>query len=152
MLSLGDLGSIPGLEDSPGGGHGNPLQYSCLENPMDREAWWVIVHIVKKSWKFSDLLCKVPIVSFSTGRRAWKMPEMRCWTHCLIIKKVVKSISNSAQIMTLWLMGKELVVWLVCVTPTWMSHVWLIAGECPELLQRAFQFFKNFAQMPRVLP
>ena len=32
MLSLGDLGSIPGLEDSPGGGHGNPLQYSCLEN------------------------------------------------------------------------------------------------------------------------
>ena len=35
----GDAGSIPGLERSPGGGHGNPLQYSCLENPMDREAW-----------------------------------------------------------------------------------------------------------------
>jgi len=36
---LRDAGSIPGLRRSPGGGHGNPLQYSCLENPMDREAW-----------------------------------------------------------------------------------------------------------------
>ena len=35
---------------SPGGGHGNPLQYSCLENPMDREAWQAIVHGVAKSW------------------------------------------------------------------------------------------------------
>ena len=35
-----DLGSIPGLGRSSGGGHGNPLQYSCLENPMDRGAWW----------------------------------------------------------------------------------------------------------------
>ena len=37
--NAGDLGSIPGLGRSPGGGHGNPLQYSCLENPMDREVW-----------------------------------------------------------------------------------------------------------------
>ena len=37
--SAGDLGLIPGLGRSPGGGHGNPLQYSCLENPMDRGAW-----------------------------------------------------------------------------------------------------------------
>ena len=35
----GDMGSIPGLGRSPGGGHGNPLQYSCLENPKDRGAW-----------------------------------------------------------------------------------------------------------------
>ena len=35
-----DMGMIPGLERSPGGGHGNPLQYSCLENLMDRGAWW----------------------------------------------------------------------------------------------------------------
>ena len=35
-----DKGSIPGLGGFPGGGHGNPLQYSCLENPMDRGAWW----------------------------------------------------------------------------------------------------------------
>ena len=40
----GDLGLIPGSGRSPGGGHGNPLQYSCLENPMDRGAWWAAVH------------------------------------------------------------------------------------------------------------
>ena len=46
---MGDLGSIPGLGRSPEGGHGNPLQYSCLENPMDRRALWAIVHRVAKS-------------------------------------------------------------------------------------------------------
>ena len=44
-----DAGSIPGSGRSPGGGHGNPLQYSCLENPMDRGAWWATVHGVEKS-------------------------------------------------------------------------------------------------------
>ena len=43
------VGSIPGSGRSPGGRHGNPLQYSCLENPMDREAWWAAVHGVAKS-------------------------------------------------------------------------------------------------------
>ena len=47
--SAGDLGSIPGSGSSPGGGNGNPLQYSCLENPMDGGAWWVTVHGVAKS-------------------------------------------------------------------------------------------------------
>ena len=45
-----DLGSIPGLGRSPGGGHGNPLQYSCLENPGIRGAWWATVHRVAKIW------------------------------------------------------------------------------------------------------
>ena len=44
------LGLIPELGRPPGGGHGNPLQYSCLENPMDRRAWWAVVHGVAKSW------------------------------------------------------------------------------------------------------
>ena len=44
-----DTGSIPGLERSPGVGNGNPLQYFCLENPMDREAWWSTVHEITKS-------------------------------------------------------------------------------------------------------
>ena len=39
-----DLGSIPGSGRSPGGGHGNPLHYFCLENSMDRGAWWATVH------------------------------------------------------------------------------------------------------------
>ena len=41
---LRDTGSISGLGRSPGEGNGNPLQYSCLENPMDRGAWWAIIH------------------------------------------------------------------------------------------------------------
>ena len=44
-----DLGLIPGSERSPGGGNGNLLQYSCLENPMDRGAWRATVHEVTKS-------------------------------------------------------------------------------------------------------
>ena len=47
--NAGDLDSIPGLRRSPGRGYGNPLQYSFLENPMDRGAWWAIVHGVPKS-------------------------------------------------------------------------------------------------------
>ena len=39
-----DIGLIPGMGRSPGGGNGNPLQYSCWKNPMDRGAWWVTVH------------------------------------------------------------------------------------------------------------
>ena len=44
-----DMGSIPGLGGSPGGANGNPLQYSCLKNAMDRGAWWAAVHAVTKS-------------------------------------------------------------------------------------------------------
>ena len=46
----GDMSSIPGSERSPGVGHGNPLQYSCLEDPMYRGAWRAVVHRVAKSW------------------------------------------------------------------------------------------------------
>ena len=47
--NAGDLGLIPGSERSPGEGNSNPLQYSCLENPMDRKAWQATVHRVTKS-------------------------------------------------------------------------------------------------------
>ena len=47
--NVGDLGLIPEFGRSPGELHGNPLQYSCLENPMDRGAWWATVHGVAKS-------------------------------------------------------------------------------------------------------
>ena len=48
--NAGDPGSNPGLGRSPGEGNSNPFQYSCLENPVDRGAWWAIVHGVTKSW------------------------------------------------------------------------------------------------------
>ena len=47
---LTDVGLISGLGRFPGGGHSNPLQYSCMENPMDRGAWPAIVHRVAKRW------------------------------------------------------------------------------------------------------
>ena len=47
--SAGDLGSIPGLGKSPREGNGYPLQYSCLEDSMDRGAWWAIVHVFARS-------------------------------------------------------------------------------------------------------
>ena len=48
--SAGDAGSIPGSGRSPGGENGNPLQYSCLENSMDRGAWQATIHRITKSW------------------------------------------------------------------------------------------------------
>ena len=50
ICNAGDLGSIPRLGRSPGGGHGNPLKYSCLENSMDRGAWKATIHGVTKCW------------------------------------------------------------------------------------------------------
>ena len=52
-----DMGSIPGLERSPGEGHGNPLQYFCLENPMDRGAWQATLNEVAKSQ--TEVICKI---------------------------------------------------------------------------------------------
>ena len=46
--NAGDMGSISGLGRCPGEGNGNPLQYSCLGNPMDRGAWWAVVHGVAR--------------------------------------------------------------------------------------------------------
>ena len=51
-----DVGLIPGSGRSPGGGHGSPFQYSCLENPMDRGAWWATVHGAAKSQTWQKLL------------------------------------------------------------------------------------------------
>ena len=68
-----------GREDSPGEGNGNPLQYSCLENPMDRGAWWATVHRVAKSrTQLSDFTH-----SLITSERVpvLRMSYHRCWTH-----------------------------------------------------------------------
>ena len=65
--SAGDVGSIPG------GGHGIPLQYSCLENSMDRGTWWVTVHGVIKSW--TGLSTHLQMVSFIIQGLNWQVPK-----------------------------------------------------------------------------
>ena len=60
--NAGDPASIPGLGRSPGEGNGNLLQYPCLENPMEREAWRATVHGVAKSWtRLSDFTFHFPV-------------------------------------------------------------------------------------------
>ena len=63
--NIRDAGSIPGLGRSPGGGHGNSLQYSCLENPMDREPWQATVNKVSKSWTRLNMNASVDKHGFS---------------------------------------------------------------------------------------
>ena len=65
-----DVGSIPGLGRSPGLGNGNPLQYSCQENSMDRGAWWATVHEVAESdmtehARTQDIIETPPLPTFS---------------------------------------------------------------------------------------
>ena len=65
----GDTGLVPGLGRYPGGGNDNPLQYSCLKNPMNRGTWWATVHgVIKSQTRLSDLgthTCKLLLLSCS---------------------------------------------------------------------------------------
>ena len=71
-----DTGLIPGWERSPGGGNGNPLQSSCLENPMDRGAWWAAVHGVRKSWTRLKLLSMlIGLIKHSDHANPIKLPS-----------------------------------------------------------------------------
>ena len=73
--NVGDPGSIPGVGRSPGGGHGNPLQHSCLENPMDRGPWRATVHGVAESNTTEQLTLSC---FFSCqGTVTWPLPEIR---------------------------------------------------------------------------
>ena len=61
-----DAGLSPGLGRSPGGEHGNPLQYSCQENPLDRGVWWAIILRVTKSWARLKQLSTHPLWTVSS--------------------------------------------------------------------------------------
>ena len=73
-----DAGSIPGSGRCPGGGHGNPLQYSCLKNPMDRGAWWSIgLRRVRHDW--SDLAYMGDILASDLRYPASVSPSLKWW-------------------------------------------------------------------------
>ena len=66
--NAGDLGSVPGLGRSHGEGNGTPLQYSCLENPMDGGAWWAAVHgVAKCQTRLSDFAFTLEALSLYTS-------------------------------------------------------------------------------------
>ena len=86
--AVGDAGSIPGLGRSPREGNGNPLQYSCLENPMDRGAWWVTVHRVPKELDMTEatehrdqvwVLEMVRHVAKSSYYLSWQWADQNMW-------------------------------------------------------------------------
>ena len=75
----GDVGSIPGSERALGGGHGTPLQYSCLENPMDRGVWHTTVHRVTMNWTW---LTEYTYICSDRNNRFWEIKLM----HIYVIK------------------------------------------------------------------
>ena len=86
-----DVGSIPGLGRSPGGGHGNPLQCSCLENCMDRGAWWATVQRVTKSWTRLKWLSRhtCTVCQAHEGLETQHLKDsLRCFTHepCVLVE------------------------------------------------------------------
>ena len=110
--NAGDSGSIPGSGRSPGVGNGNPLQYSCLENPMDREAWWATVHRVSKSQtRLSDFTLDNKVVfQFING---------------LSILKIIFSIFVSFWLVLITLLSSSLIT---CRESQTLSN-WTLVGE-----------------------
>ena len=82
----GASGSTPGLGRSPGGGNGNTLQHACLENPMDREAWWTTVHGITKESDITECACIHTHAHVRTHTHAHACAHMH--THTAIIKSV----------------------------------------------------------------
>ena len=88
--NAGDIrhaGSVPGLGRSPGAGHGNPLQYSCLENPLDRGASWATVHMVAKSQTGPKRLSTHELPRWLIGEESLPMQETKeMWFNCRVGK------------------------------------------------------------------
>ena len=89
-----DPSLIPGSGRSPGGQHSNPLQYSCLENPMDRRGWWATVHRVTKSW---TLLKWLSTHAFTCLRRKQKRPGRFLVPYRMPISAVLRGTKEFAR-------------------------------------------------------
>ena len=96
--NVGDLGSIPGSGRFPGEGNGNPLQYSCLENPMDGGAWWATVHGVSKETRLSERLnLREELKQSIWEGLAGKGPRRYCW---VLSSSIILPLTMRWQIIT----------------------------------------------------
>ena len=86
-IDTGDTGSVPGSGRYPGEENGNPLQYSCLENPMDRGAWWATVHGVAKELEMPEHIHACPMGQISTLRQSL---EDTIWLECWRWKRILE--------------------------------------------------------------
>ena len=107
----GDKGSIPGSGRSPGGGHGNPFQYFCLENPLDRWAWQAIVHRVAKSrtqlkWPSTHAWMKY-------GRWVKRTPEWKSGGQTSALSPITWTPSNKSLWSWIVLSCQTEVIWLI---------------------------------------
>ena len=82
---------IPRSERSPGGGHGNLLQYSCLENPMDRGVWWATIHRVTKSWTRLKPLSMQNLFFLNFRFQAWHIQLFLLWPWLLVLNSIPHS-------------------------------------------------------------
>ena len=80
VYNVGDPGSIPGSGRSPGEGNGSPLQYSCLENPMDGGAWWAIVHGVATEQLHHRGSDKLDLIILVLAVIIWNLVSSWAWT------------------------------------------------------------------------
>ena len=100
FCNAGDQDSIPGWGKSPGEGNGNPLQYSCLENSMDRGAWWTTVHGVTKSQTLLSIWACI-----KKSKRAWNISQVLLQRRLLLLfwaSLVVQLIRNLPATQETW--------------------------------------------------
>ena len=97
----GDSGSIPGLGRSPGEGNGNPFQYSCLENPMDRGAWQAIVHGVAISWTWLSECQRTGAFELWCWRRLLRVPWIARRSNESILKEISPWCSSERMMLKL---------------------------------------------------
>ena len=147
-----DAGSIPELERFPGGGHGNPLQYSCLKNPVDRGAWWATIHRVAKScirlqWlgaHIHPLLCCSTFFSTHSCLRSFIVKG--CW---VLLNMFSEPVAMATLFLSFILLMWSHTYWFESVEPSLQLrlefHLFMVDVSFNVLLNsNLLIFFENF--------
>ena len=112
----------PWVGNIPGGGNGNPLQYSCLENPMDRGAWWATVHGVKQSWTWLSDLAQTHLDYILAGRDM--TPQWLAWWH--MMAGMTSLVGNTQYLYFTLPVCLKICVAIVCITGSWFLNCALL--------------------------